>query len=338
MLRALLIAAVGLLALLAWREDLPDVEIRLQQRTTQAGRIFGGHPLGQGFRCEHDGLRALDVALAPIGGDARAIELELRRGGPEGELVRRAQIEAAALPASDGWARFEFEPLEDSAGQEFHFALACEDRNAHSPWVRYRGVPYVVRPWGDRALEGSVVEGELLPAPPRARTDLHHGDLHTLAFATNYVHPQAGVMTLTLSDASTGDVLRTASVGPGVPCDTGWTFFHFETLADTRWRALHFKVELPTGASLIGNAEGPSIVAYHGGSQVPDDVLGATCAGAALPQRDLVFRAWSSSTRSALLARLRERGGERILWAALAWFLALVVASRLLGRPVEERE
>jgi hypothetical protein len=26
------------------------------------------------------------------------------------------------------------------------------------------------------------------------------------------------------------------------------------------------------------------------------------------------------------------------VWAAIAWFLAIVVAARLLGRPVEERE
>lgn len=338
MLRALVIAVVALLALFSWREGLPDVEIRLAERTTQAGRIFGGYPLGQGFTCEHDGLHALDVALAPIGGAALPLELELRRGAADGEVVRRASVAAEALPASDGWARFEFEPIEDSGGERFFFALSASDRTGHSPWLRFRGVPYVVRPWGDRALEGSVIEGELLPAPPRPRTDLHHGDLHALAFAMNYVHPQAGVTKLELSDAQTGEVLRTASIGPGLPCDTGWVFFRFETLADTRWRALRFRVELPTGASLIGNADGPSIVAYHGGSKVPEDVLGATCAGAELPQRDLVFRAWSSDSRSALLARLAERGGERIVWAAIAWFLAIVVAARLLGRPVEERE
>lgn len=60
--------------------------------------------------------------------------------------------------------------------------------------------------------------------------------------------------------------------------------------------------------------------------------------GRGAAQRDLVFRAWSSDSRSALLGRLAERGGERILWAAIAWFLAIVVAARLLGRPVEERE
>ncbi len=338
MVRAFVIALVALFALFSWREDLPDVEIRLAQRTTQAGRIFGDHPLGQGFVCEHDGLHAVDVALAPIGGTALALDFELRRDGPQGEVLRRARLEADKLPASDDWARFEFEPIEDSAGGRFYFSLASADRNAHSPWVRYRGVPYVVRPWGDRALDGSVIEGELLPSPPRTRTDLHHGDLHTLAFAMNYVHPQAGKMRLELSDARTGERLRSAEVGPGIPCDTGWVFFSFEKLADSRWRALRYRVELPTGASLIGNAEGPSIVAYHGGSSVPDDVLGATCAGAELPQRDLVFRAWSSDTRSALLARLGERGGWRIVGAAIAWFLALVVASRLLGRPVEERD
>ena len=46
---ALVVAA---LALGAWRGDLPDVEIRYAPRQTHAGRIFPGHPLGEGFTCE----------------------------------------------------------------------------------------------------------------------------------------------------------------------------------------------------------------------------------------------------------------------------------------------
>ena len=335
MLRALLVAGVAAFALLAWRARVPDVEIRYAPRTTQAGRIFPEFALGSGFACENDGLHAIDVAFAPIGGDPQPLELELRQGTPDGPVVRRARVEAAALPATDDWVRFEFEPLPSSAGQRFWFQISAPERTAHTPWTRYRGIPYVVRPWGDRAIDGPVIEGELLPAPPRPRTDLHHADLHTLAFAMNYMHPQAGEARLVLYDGVSGEELRRATIGPGLPCDTGWAFFRFEKLADTRWRALRYRVELPTGASLIGNADGPSIVAFHGGSRVPPEVLGMTCGTRTLEQRDLVFRAWSSGESSALLARLSARGGRTILYAAVLWFLALLVASRLLGRPQE---
>lgn len=335
MLRALFVAGVAVFALLAWRERVPDVEIRYAPRTTQAGRIFPGFALGSGFACENDRLHAIDVAFAPLGGEPQPLEFELRQGTPDGPVVRKARIEAAALPASDDWVRFEFEPLPASAGQRFWFSVAAPERTAHTPWTRYRGIPYVVRPWGDRAIDGPVIEGELLPAPPRPRTDLHHADLNTLAFAMNYVHPQAGEMRLVLYDGKSGEELRRASIGPGLPCDTGWVFFRFQTLPDTRWRALRYRVELPTGASLIGSAEGPSIVAFHGGSRVPDEVLGMTCGTRTLEQRDLVFRAWSSDESSALLARLSTRGGRTILYAGVLWFLALLVASRLLGRSQE---
>jgi hypothetical protein len=332
MLRAFLFACLGLVLLLAWHDELPDVEIRYAPRQTQAGRIFPGHALGQGFVCDFDGLHAIDVALAPIGGELADLELALRADDPHGAELRRVRVAAAALPASDDWVRFEFEPLADSAGRSFWFELHSSAASSHAPWVRYRGVPYLVRPWGDRVLTGSHQEGDLLPAPPRPRTDLQHSDLRALAFAVDGVDAAAAPAVLTLSDPRTGKVLRRSELAPRAPHATGWMFFEFEVLHDTRWRALHYALDLPEGARLIGGADGHSIVAFHSTAWAHPSVLGATCRGDGLHDRDLVFRAWSEGSRANLLSRLYERSSSSLVSTAIAWVLSVAALSALLLR------
>lgn len=332
MARAVVFALLALAVLFAWRGEVPDVEIRYLPRQTQTGRIFPDHPLGQGFVCEFDGLHAVDVALAPLGGERVDIEFTLRADDPKGHELRRARVAASELPESDDWVRFEFAPIEDSSGARFYFELSAAAPTSHSPWTRYRGVPYMIRPWGGRVVTGSALEGELLPAPPRARTDLQHADLRALAFAVDGVDLAAGPAQLTLSDPRTGEVLRTSRAGPGAPHASGWLFFEFELLHDTRWRALHYALELPQGSRLIAGDEGLSMVAFHSSAWSEPSVLGATWRGEALHDRDLVFRAWSEGSRAALVTRLSERGDRRFVYGSAAWLASLVVLSSLLRR------
>jgi hypothetical protein len=323
---ALAVAGLG-----AWSRALPDAEIRYAPRTTNAGRIFPGHALGQGFRCEFDRLRAIDVALASVGGAAVDLELALHVGEPDGPVLRRARVDAASLPQSDGWARFEFEPIADSAGVRFWFELASASPSSVGPWLRYRGVPYVVREWSSTVFDARVQAGELASVPPRkGRPDLLFADLRALAFAVDGLDGAAAPAKLALSDPATGEVLRRGELAPRAPIANGWAFFTFEPLHDTRYRALHYELELPQDARLIGNADGHSLVAYHSGGELDTAALGATCRGVKLPDRDLVFRAWSAGGARTILSRLAQRASWKLALGALAWLAAIAVAARAI--------
>lgn len=327
-------ALLGAASLFAWSARLPDVEIRYAPRQTSAGQIFPGHALGQGLRCEFDGLHALELALVRQAGVAPVdIELALHAGGPDGPVLRRATLAVSELPSEDGWARFEFEPIDDSAGAPLWFELACAAPSGHTPWVRYRGVPYLVRTWGERVFTEPIQNGELLSSPPRpGRPDVLFANLSALAFAVDGLDAAAGPARLELRAAVSGELLRTSTLAPRAPLANGWAFFAFEPLADTRYRALSYSLELPAGARLVGTSEGHSLIAFHAAGELDTAALGATCRGERLDDRDLVFRAWSSGGVSALVTRLGTRGGWKLALGAALSLAAIVVLARASRR------
>jgi hypothetical protein len=198
--------------------------------------------------------------------------------------------------------------------------------------VRYRGVPYVVRPWGDRPITGETVEGEFLPMPPRVgRPDLLHTRLRALAFGVDGLDAAAAPARLTLLDGE-GGALRTATVEPRVPHATSWAFFAFEPIEASRFLSLEFRLELPPQTRLVGTADGPSIVAFHGDGDVDPRLVGMSARGAVLGDRDLVFRAWSAPGSRLLLARLADRGGESLIVGAVLWIVAAAGVGALLRR------
>lgn len=342
-MRGVLLAAIvgllGIAALLAWRARLPDIEIRYAPKQTTAGRIFPGHALGQGFRCEFDGLHTIEVALAPLGGaEPAGLELVLHVDEPLGPVLRRGTLAASELPRADGWARFEFDALEDSGGREFWFELVSATPSAHAPWVRYRGVPYLIRTWGERVLTEREQTGELLGSPPRpGRPDVLFANLCALAFAVDGLDAAAGPARLELRDAESGELLRRSELAPRAPLASGWAFFAFEPLADSRWRALRYALELPAGSRLVGSDAGHSLIAFHAGGALDTGALGATCRGELLADRDLVFRARSTSGVRALLTRLKARGGGNVSLGALLWLAAVLVLARVSRRVAEPR-
>jgi hypothetical protein len=323
---------VALLALGAWRGDVPEIEIRYEPRQTHVGRIFPGHPLGQGFTCERDGLNAIDVQLVPIGGRPSALTLVLRVGEPDGAVVRTARIESADLPPTDLWGRFEFDPIRDSSGQRFYFELISPEVSAHSPWVRYRGVPYVIRPWGDQPITGATLEGDFQSMPPRlGRPDILHSNLSALAFAVDGLDAAAGPATLTLLDEE-GGVVRTSQLSPRVPHATSWAFFAFDPIETSRFATYRFRLELPPEARLVGTSDGPSAIAFHGTGELDSRLLGMTAAGEVLEDRDLVFRARSDEGYGIVLFRLFDHGGEALVVAALFWVIGVAGVGALLRR------
>lgn len=322
---ALAALVVGLAAFLATSQRLPDLEVRTIPWRTPAGGAQAAAPPGETFVAARDGLRRIDLAVTPLE-PASAVDLELvlRDGGPEGEVLRRVTGSGFEPFQWGGWLRFDLEPLPDSAGRRLHLALlpAHAAPASHvAPYVRYRGVAGRGRWEGEAVLDGPLVEGELLSEQP---------DLRALAF---FLPRLEGTLTLTLLDAETGRELRRASSTPPAPVTWGWVPLGFEPIAESRWKRYGYRLELPAGAELRAGDEGPSFFPFHGSGEVDGRLVGMTLGGALLDDRDLVFRAWSRSGPGTAAALLAERLGWRLAPLVLLWLTASALLGAALTRP-----
>jgi hypothetical protein len=317
----LLLGAFALLAALAalfvGLEPTPELDVRAIPHQTQFGRIFPGHPVGASFVLERGDLRALEIALVDLGGERTPLELTLR-GELGGEVLRRVAIPASDLPTGDGWVRVELDLAAlDASPRSFHFELSSASPSSHSPWVRYRGVPHLVRPWGDRVLPGGALEFELSLLP--------HPDLCALALAVDGLDAAAAPAFVQVADPRTGEVVVRGEVRQRSPQASAWVFFTFEALAPSRWKPWNVRFELPADARPIGAEGGPSLIAFHGRGRVDEALRGMTCGPAHFEDRDLIFRARGAESRGLQWARWLERGGAR-LPAAAALFVAAALA------------
>lgn len=311
--------ACSLAALFVGLAPTPELAIRAIPHQTQFGRIFPGHPVGEQFVSEQGDLRALEIALVDLGGEPTPLELTLRNE-PGGEVLQRVAIPASELPSGDGWVRVEVDlGAQDSAPRAFHFELSSASPSSHSPWVRYRGVAHVVRPWGDRVLPGGPLEFELSLLP--------HPDLRALALAVDGLDAAAAPASLQLTDPRTKAVVARGEVLQRSPQASAWVFFTLDALAQSRWKPWNVRLDLPADVRPIGDGSGPSLIAFHGRGAVDEALGGMTCGAAKFADRDLIFRAWTRAGRFAQLARWLERGRAR-LWCAAALSL---VASAVLG-------
>jgi hypothetical protein len=296
--------------------------VRYAPRQTQLGRIFPRHPVGQGFTCERDGLSAIEVAMVRLAGEARPIDLELRVQSPDGPVLRRARAEAADLPSSDGWARFEFDPVPDSRGVRFYLSLAAagDAPSSHAPWIRYRGAPRVVRPWGSRVAPREALAGEFQSLDP---------DLRALAFAVDGFDAAAAPGEIEVE--CDGEPARRSQLAPRAPLADGWAFFAFEPIAASRWKGVRYRLSVPESARFVGGEGGLSLIAFHGSGAADPRLAGITWRGEVLADRDLVFRAWSGEGTRALVSRLADRVGATFLFALAAWLAAIALAVRAFG-------
>jgi len=316
---ALLTAA---LALLRAGEPAPELEVRAIPHQAQFGRIFPGFAVGEVFRCAGP-IRRIDVALVPLGGEPTPLEFTLRADGPDGEVLRSARLSPRDLPSADAWVSISFEPVEHASGQ-YHFSLASSQPSSHSPWVRYRAVSHVVRPWGTKVLGDTVREFELALLP--------HGDLRALALAVDGLDAAAAPASVELFDPRSGELVARGEVLQRSPQAAAWVFFTFASpWSAARWRPWTARLQLPPNARVIGDSSGPSLISFHAGEASDEQLAGATVAASVLPDRDLVFRVWGDITNEGVRGRAFARLGSRAPWVVVLFVLAVAALGRTLA-------
>ena len=224
---------------------------------------------------------------------------------------------------------FEFEPVTDSKDKVFHFSLEPADEAATqlSPWVRFHGQTGVNDPWGDRFLEaGALHRGDFLSA---------HANLRAMAFPVEALSPSLGAAQLALfDDPDSKDPLRVVTLESQDEVHAGWAFFSFEPVPESRWKRYHFELQTPEHCRLIGaedesGAAIPVHKTFHGLDSTDSPLLGMTRGALSQPDRDLIFRAWCEDPPDAVFARLEERTGGRLWWAAALWLFSTTLCLRL---------
>jgi hypothetical protein len=304
----------------------PELAVRTTPLFTHTGHLLGSRPVGQLFRCRHDGLRRIDLRAIALGAvPEEALELVLRADGPTGPELRRARFTPGRDAPRGGMLAFEFEPIAGSAGRVFHAEVVPAEGVASMPlglWTRWRGQRGASRPWGPDLLEEQRQELRFQSPLP---------DL--VALALTFVRlDAAGVVRVTVADAGSGETLRTAELG-GLAIENGHAFVELGAPLDSYARELALTVELPAGAALRGEGGSPSFATLHGAHAPDEALLGMTLGGRALPRADLVLRVFTDADRPAAVAR---RLPPRVWVAWLAW-IALVAAALRVPRPLRGR-
>lgn len=340
MICAVTFAAVALFSQLS---GSPDIEVRTIPRRTQLGRLQRGAELGQGFRCEFDGLRRIEVALVPLGATAGTrLALVLRESAPDGQVLRR--VEASSLPKTSGWGLFEFEPVEDSAGREFWWQLELvgeRGQSPYSPYLRYHGQIGINMGWGSRIAKGTQFEGRLfdrhsLENAKGTYSRVPHPYLTAVSFAAETLRPVMGPTTLELWGPNQtpfeSEPLRRVQLHSGEATHGGYAFFAFEPIEASRWVDIHFRLSVPRGARMVGADQGLSFLTWHGKRQGQPGLLGFSRGDRIQGDRSLVFRAISEPTLFDNLGRLWDRAGGRLALGLLLWTLAAGFLARTVKR------
>ena len=317
-LTAFVALALGLAAFLGSSLELPDLEVRTIPWNTFAGGLRAAAPAGETFKCERNGLDRVDVAVTPLEpAQPENLELVLRAGGPQGDVLRRANGAELEPYQWGGWLQFHFEPVADSAGRRFHVALqpAGGIEQTHvAPYARYRGHIGRGKWLGEVRLSGTI-EAELLSDEP---------DLRALAF---FLPRVSGPLDLALLDAQSGVELRRARYEPPAPAEFAWVILSFDPIHDSRWKRYRYSLELAPGDELLADDKGPCYFPFHGSGAVDARLGGMTLGSLEFADRDLIVRAWSDTGPSNAFTTLRARLGWRLLPMVLAW----LAASALLG-------
>jgi hypothetical protein len=338
---ALLPAALGLY--FQFPEAL-DIEVRTVPHRTQTGRLQQGLPVGQGFTCEFGGLRRIDVALVALTAPQDdPLELVLRSTSSDGEILRRVQT--SQLPTGRGWGRFEFEPIEHSAGQDYWWQLVLAGDKRQSPystWTRYHGQIGIDMAWGRRIVRESVNEGRLF-APgwhtgaAAAYDKVPHPNLCAVSFAAETLRPAVGPVTFELwgpeQAAFQGTPLRSVSLTASEATHGGYAFFAFEPIPDSRWKDYSFRLTTPQGARLVGADEGLTFMTWHGLRATQPGLLGMSQGESVHLDRSAIFRAYSAPGAQDLIARTLKRAPWTLGLGGLVWFLALLCLAHAFRRP-----
>lgn len=315
--------------------NLPELAVRSHRRSTDNGRLLIRYPVGQRFRCEHDGLSRIEVALVPRAYPLRGrLELVLYEDpvpeGSKGSPLRRVSIDVPPLERRGEFVPFEFEPVPDSAGRSYRFWLlpgGGVQPGTVSAWVRYHGREGSIVRWGAQTLQGPLIEGSLL-SPAR--------DLRALAVAFRAVAPRLGEVRLELwLDEPEGPPLRVATLAPEDETYRGWAFFPFEPIPDSLHRMIHYRLHLPEHALVGGGPQGPAVSTLHGSDEPGEGPLLGMLRGAReYHDRDLFVRVYTQRPPLAEAAALLRSRPLTFVSAATLWLGAVALVLSALGRAM----
>lgn len=348
---ALLLGSVFLFTALS--RETAEIDIRVNPKRTPVGKLFEHFPPGQLFICDFDDLKRLDVLMVRQGPAATGgVSMELRRivegrgDFLEQPVLRQVNWNPAADVKGPQWATFIFETVPKSKGSMFHLALRPADGAAlcnWAPWSTMRATQGEFRPWGNTVQ----TDPGTLDFQPQ------YNDLQTIAIGVNGLDAAAGECRMDIfqlpQDPESNDepvLVRQGSLGHAAPTASGYAFFSFDPIVESRWRRYRLKLILPPGAKILTlkdkprhtngptaefYSNGPTAVFYHGVGDAPPSLVGQTIQHSVFKDRDLIFRAFGEDGVRSNWNKAKSRGaGKRFIVGLAFWALAMGLALRLI--------
>ncbi|MCP5023815.1 MAG: hypothetical protein GY930_18865 [bacterium] len=339
----------------ALNRETAEIDIRIRPKRTPVGKLFQHFPPGQLFICDFDDLKRLDALMVRQGPAATGgVSLELRRivegrgDFLEQPVLRQVTWNPPAEAKGQQWATFIFETVPKSKGSMFHLALRPADGAAlcnWAPWSTMRATQGEFRPWGN------TVQSD----PGTLDFQPLHNDLQTIAIGVNGLDAAAGECRMDIfqlpQDPESKDepvLVRQGSLGHAAPTASGYAFFSFNPIVDSRRKRYQLKLTLAPGARILTlkdkprptngqtqefYADGPTAVFYHGVDDAPSALVGQTIQHSVFKDRDLIFRAFGEDGVRSNWIKAKSRGaGKRFIVGLAFWALAMGLALRLTWR------
>ncbi|MDF1836733.1 MAG: hypothetical protein P1V35_02590 [Planctomycetota bacterium] len=331
--------------------ETAEIDIRIRPKRTPVGKLFQHFPAGQLFRCDFNDLQRLDVLFVRQGpGPTEGVTLELRRIEDEAAgdfltqpVIRRVDWTPSAETKGRQWATFLFEIVPQSKGASFHLALRPTNGAPLSNWA----------PWSTmRATQGEFRPWKGPPQTDPGTLDFQpvYNDLQAIAIGVNGLDAAAGecrmdIFQLPQDPKSTEEpkLVRQGGLGHNAPTASGYAFFTFDPIPDSRWKRYRLALTLPKDARVMtlrdvpkprGGGQyndGPTAVFYHGVGDAPPALIGQTIHGSLFQDRDLIFRAFGEDGVKSNWNKAAARGAsKRFLLGLGFWALAMGLALRMV--------
>ena len=302
--------------------EVADLEIRETISRTPNGKIFRNFAPGQLFRCDFRDLQRLDVWVIPQGGAPETgLILELREV-PQDQterflaqpVVRSARMETSMEAGGPRWGVFRFEAIPDSKGKLYHWKLQPEDGQRDlakwAPFVSLRSTVGAHSRWGN----GYTTD----PDPLRFRS--MYGNLSAIGIGVDGLDAAAGESYIEVwqepVDGREPFFLRKGVLHHQAPTASGYAFFTFDPIPESRYKFLRVDLHLPDNARVLRmkdhelHPDSVTGISYHGVGTPPAELLGQTLGTVRLPQRDLVFRAFGEDGIPSNWNKVVQRGAR----------------------------
>ena len=346
LLLGFLCTLVGLAFLVtALDREVADIEIREAVTRTPNGKVFRNFPPGQLFRCDFADLQRIDLWVIPQGGvPETGLFLELREIPNDRidrfsaqPVVRSARMEVDENVTGPRWGVFRFDAIPASQGKLYHLLVHPEggrfDLTNWSPFVSMRSTIGAFSVWGNGYTSN--------PEPLRFRS--MYGNLSAIAVGVDGLDAAAGECSIDIfdepADGSEPVWLAKGLLHHQAPTASGYAFFTFDPIAESRYRHLRVDFTLPANARVIRmkdhavHPDSVTAISYHGIGTPPAELLGQTLGKVRLDRRDLVFRAYGEDGVHSNWSKIEARGAKpRFLLALLRWGLVASTALIALRR------